>query len=85
MKSQWSNDIADFNNMSSDINVEGLFEKLDAISFNTTQKGMNNLWQHLNDNIYIYPMLGADSRFWLANNREVYVHVSHVWRHQREK
>ena len=24
----------------------------------------------------LYPMLGADSRFWLANNHEVYTHIS---------
>ena len=45
--------------------------------------------------IYVYPMLGADSRFCLANNREVYTRISrfsssawdikrkerHWWRH----
>ena len=30
-----------------------------------------------------YPMLRADSRFRLVNNRE-YGAVSHIWRHQRE-
>ena len=46
-------------------------------------------------NIAYHPMLGADSRFWLANNREVYTRISrltssawnimrkerHWWRH----
>ena len=30
-----------------------------------------------------YPMLRADSRFWLVNNREIWA-VSYVWRHKRE-
>ena len=29
-----------------------------------------------NNSITIYPMLCADSRFWLANNREVYTRIS---------
>ena len=49
---EWSNDIAvDFENVSFDINVGDLFEKLDAISFNTTQKGIDNLCHHLNEKI----------------------------------
>ena len=49
----------------------------------------------LNRNIYIYPMLRADSRFWLVNNREIWSRISrltssawdcktkerHWWRH----
>ena len=49
---------------------------------------------YIND-IHIYPMLRADSRFWLVNNREIWSHISrltssawdikakerHWWRH----
>ena len=43
MKFEWSNDIAvDFENVAFDINVGDLFQKLDAISFNTTLKGIDN-------------------------------------------
>ena len=52
MKFEWFNDIAvDFENVACDINVGDLFEKLDAISFNTTQKGIDNLCHHLNEKI----------------------------------
>ena len=51
-------------------------------------------WQHF-AKIYIYPMLRADSRFWLVNNREIWSRISrltssawdiktkerHWWRH----
>ena len=32
----------------------------------------------LSPNIAYYPILGADSRFWLANNREVYTRISRL-------
>ena len=52
MKFEWSNDIAvDFENVACDINVGDLFEKLNAISFNTTQKRIDNLCHHLNEKI----------------------------------
>ena len=56
-----------------------------------------NLWREfrLNDDISVYPMLRADSRFWLVNNREIWSRISrltssawdiktkerHWWRH----
>ena len=56
------------------------------------------LLSHLLCNIGNYPMLGADTRFWLANSREVFTRISclmssawnitrkerHWWRHNSE-
>ena len=42
------------------------------------QSGSSETWPYT----YMLPMLSADSRFWLANNRER--PIPHVWSHQRD-